>query len=147
MQQHESALAEMRAYFNEAAHADLDHIARLKEEAAELKRREAAANKQMADVVTENKLLVEPLAQVLFTGCPSVSMQSYSAPGSRQAAAVARRVCRSSDGQCYRREQAAVETVTQVLLLAAQLLNAVPGGPREQTSSCLFLSTDGRPCG
>lgn len=64
MQHHEKAFADMRAYYNSITHSNLDIIRRLKEEAGELKHREAATNKLMANVAAENERLVEPLAQV-----------------------------------------------------------------------------------
>ncbi len=43
---------------------NLDLVKALKEDAAELRRRETAADKLLAEVAAENKALVEPLEQV-----------------------------------------------------------------------------------
>ena len=64
MQQHVTAFADMRAYYNGVTTTNLDTIKSLREEAAELKRRDAASAKLAAEIAAENKRLVEPLAQV-----------------------------------------------------------------------------------
>lgn len=64
MQQHEKAFADMRAYYNGVTVGNLDLIRTLRDEAAELRRRDAASAKLAAEIAAENKRLVEPLAQV-----------------------------------------------------------------------------------
>jgi len=48
---------------------NLDLVKALKEDAAELRRRETAADKLLAEVAAENKPLVEPLEQVRGAPC------------------------------------------------------------------------------
>lgn len=64
---HDAAFAEIKAYFNDVTTNNLDLVKALKEDAAELRRREAAADKLLAEVAAENKALVEPLEQVRWS--------------------------------------------------------------------------------
>ncbi|KAK9826877.1 hypothetical protein WJX81_002647 [Elliptochloris bilobata] len=60
---HEAAFAEIKAYYNDVTANNLDLVKALKEDAAELRKREAAADKLLAEVAAENRALTEPLAQ------------------------------------------------------------------------------------
>lgn len=60
---HEVAFAEIKAYYNDVTANNLDLVKALKEDAAELRKREAAADKLLAEVAAENRALSEPLAQ------------------------------------------------------------------------------------
>ncbi|GAB4818648.1 hypothetical protein N2152v2_005694 [Parachlorella kessleri] len=62
---HEKAFRDMKAYYNEITHANLDLIKTLKEEIAELKRSEVKNEKLMHDVARENKRLTEPLSKAV----------------------------------------------------------------------------------
>lgn len=64
MQQHTTAFADMRAYYNGVTSSNLDLIKSLKDKAVELRRRDVAAAKLVSQITAENKRLVEPLAQV-----------------------------------------------------------------------------------
>ena len=64
VKEHAKAYEEMRAYFNDITANTLDLIKALKAEAAELKRRETAAESLTFELAQENKRLIEPLALV-----------------------------------------------------------------------------------
>jgi Growth-arrest specific micro-tubule binding len=55
------AFADMKAYFSQVVANNLDVIKALREEAAEARKREAAAEKLCSETVAENKRLVESL--------------------------------------------------------------------------------------
>ena len=59
------ALQEIKGYYNEITHSNLDLIHTLKEELHELKRKEAADDKLMYDIAQENKRMTEPLKRAL----------------------------------------------------------------------------------
>ncbi|KAL4443289.1 hypothetical protein ABPG75_011026 [Micractinium tetrahymenae] len=65
MARHEAAFRDMRAYYNQVTHSNLDLIKALKEEIADMKAAEAAREKLVGDVVRENRRLAEPLAQAV----------------------------------------------------------------------------------
>ena len=65
---HEAAFAEIKAYYNDVTANNLDLVKALKEDAAELRCREAATDKLLAEMAAENRQLAEPLAQVCSTG-------------------------------------------------------------------------------
>lgn len=65
MARHEAAFKDMRAYYSQVTHSNLDLIKALKEEIAEMKAAEAAREKLVGDVVRENRRLAEPLAQAV----------------------------------------------------------------------------------
>lgn len=58
---HEIAFQEIKTYYNEITHSNLDKIHTLKEELHDLKRAEAIDDKQMYDIAAENKRMSEPL--------------------------------------------------------------------------------------
>ena len=60
---HELAFAEIKAYYNDVTANNLDLVKALKEDALELRKREAAADKLLAEIAAENRALSEPLAQ------------------------------------------------------------------------------------
>ena len=59
------SLQEIKGYYNEITHSNLDLIHTLKEELHELKRKEAADDKLMYDIAQENKRMTEPLKRAL----------------------------------------------------------------------------------
>lgn len=63
---HEVAFAEIKAYYNDVTANNLDLVKALKEDALELRKREAAADKLLAEIAAENRALSEPLAQARF---------------------------------------------------------------------------------
>jgi chromosome segregation ATPase len=65
MRQHERAFAEIKNYYNDITHNNLDLIKTLKEDVAEMKKREAQNEKLMYEIAQENKRLSEPLAKAL----------------------------------------------------------------------------------
>lgn len=65
---HEAAFAEIKAYYNDVTAKNLDLVKALKEDAAELRCREAATDKLLAEMAAENRQLAEPLAQVHTSG-------------------------------------------------------------------------------
>ena len=62
---HDRAFADMRTYFREVTHANLDLIKTLKDESAELKRREASDERIMFAIAAENKRMSEPMRKAL----------------------------------------------------------------------------------
>lgn len=62
---HEKAFADIKGYYNEVTHANLDLIKSLKEEVEELKHREAADEKMMFSIAQENKRMSEPMRKAL----------------------------------------------------------------------------------
>lgn len=65
MHAHEKAFAEIKNYYNDITHSNLDLIKSLKEEVAEMKKTEASDEKLMFEIAQENKRMSEPLKQAL----------------------------------------------------------------------------------
>eukprot|EP00741_Cyanophora_paradoxa_P025209 tig00000350_g24334.t1 len=65
MKKHEKAFGEIKNYYNDITHNNLDLIKSLKEEVAEMKKKEAQNEKLMFEIAQENKKLSEPLAHAL----------------------------------------------------------------------------------
>jgi len=65
MRSHEKSFAEVKNYYNDITHNNLDLIKSLKEEVAEMKKKEAADEKLMSEIAQENKRMSEPLKQAL----------------------------------------------------------------------------------
>ncbi|GLC38346.1 Dynein regulatory complex subunit 4 [Pleodorina starrii] len=65
MKKHERAFAEIKNYYNDITHNNLDLIKTLKEDVAEMKRREAQNEKLMYEIAQDNKRLSEPLTKAL----------------------------------------------------------------------------------
>eukprot|EP00744_Colponema_vietnamica_P005719 GILI01008353.1.p1 GENE.GILI01008353.1~~GILI01008353.1.p1 ORF type:complete len:469 (-),score=173.89 GILI01008353.1:36-1442(-) len=65
MKKHEKALAEIKNYYNDITHNNLDLIRQLKEQANEMRKKEHSDEKQMYDIAQENKRLSEPLKKAL----------------------------------------------------------------------------------
>ncbi|WIA30588.1 hypothetical protein OEZ86_000670 [Tetradesmus obliquus] len=65
MKKHERSFAEIKNYYNDITHNNLDLIKALKEDVAEMKKREAQNEKLMYEIAAENKRLSEPLARAL----------------------------------------------------------------------------------
>lgn len=61
MSKHEKAFAEIKNYYNDITHNNLDLIKTLKEDVAEMKKKEASNEKLMYEIAQENKRLHEPL--------------------------------------------------------------------------------------
>ncbi|XP_051726993.1 dynein regulatory complex subunit 4 isoform X2 [Ctenopharyngodon idella] len=59
MKNHEKAFRDIRNYFNDIVYKNLDFITSLKEELKDMKRKEEKRNKEMAEVVEQNKELRE----------------------------------------------------------------------------------------
>lgn len=75
---HKNAYEEMRSFFNNVISTNLDSIKKLKEDAAEAKRLQLAAEAHASEVAQENKQLVEPLAQVWIQPILNTKDQKYS---------------------------------------------------------------------
>ena len=65
MKKHEKAFAEIKNYYNDITHNNLDLIKTLKEDVAEMKKKETSNEKLMYEIAQENKRLSEPLAKAL----------------------------------------------------------------------------------
>ena len=76
---HEAAFAEIKAYYNDVTANNLDLVKALKEDAAELRKREAAADKLLAEVAAENRALSEPLAQARCRRSKKLSSKFFAA--------------------------------------------------------------------
>eukprot|EP00047_Mylnosiga_fluctuans_P004033 m.232367 g.232367 ORF g.232367 m.232367 type:complete len:482 (-) comp12345_c0_seq1:107-1552(-) len=63
MRNHEKAFAEIKNYYNDITLNNLALINSLKEQVEDMKKREERTDKQMAEIVAENKRLAEPLAR------------------------------------------------------------------------------------
>lgn len=61
MKAHEKAFAEIKNYYNDITHNNLDLIKSLKEEVADMRRKEQLDEKLMYEVAQENKRMSEPL--------------------------------------------------------------------------------------
>ena len=59
------AFADMKGYYNDITHNNLDLIKSLKDDVASMKRKEAANEKLMYEIAQENKRLAEPLSRAL----------------------------------------------------------------------------------
>lgn len=66
MAAHEKAFGEIKNYYNDITHNNLDLIKSLKEEVGEMKRKEAQDEKQMFEISQENKRMSEPLKRALL---------------------------------------------------------------------------------
>lgn len=65
MRSHEKAFSEVKGYFNDITHNNLDRIKSLKEDVERKKGEEAADEKRMVEIALENKRMSEPLKQAL----------------------------------------------------------------------------------
>merc|ERR1712054_301574 len=65
MKKHEKAFGEIKNYYNDITHNNLDLIRSLKDEVADMKKKEAANEKLMFEIAQENKKLSEPLTRAL----------------------------------------------------------------------------------
>merc|ERR1712070_831456 len=65
MKKHEKAFTEIKNYYNDITHNNLDLIKTLKEDVAEMKKKEAQNEKLMTEIAQENKRLYEPLTMAL----------------------------------------------------------------------------------
>ncbi|CCI47062.1 unnamed protein product [Albugo candida] len=65
MSAHEKAFREIKNYYNDITHSNLDLIKSLKEQVADLKKKEAQDEKLMFEVSQENKRMSEPLKRAL----------------------------------------------------------------------------------
>jgi len=65
MKKHEKAFGEIKNYYNDITHNNLDLIRQLKEEVSEMKKKEIANEKLMFEIAQENKKLSEPLTRAL----------------------------------------------------------------------------------
>ncbi|CAN0196418.1 unnamed protein product, partial [Laminaria digitata] len=61
MRAHEKAFAEIKNYYNDITHNNLDLIRSLKEEVADMRKREQQDEKLMYEIAQENKRMSEPL--------------------------------------------------------------------------------------
>ncbi|CAM9433214.1 unnamed protein product [Choristocarpus tenellus] len=61
MKLHEKAFAEIKNYYNDITHNNLDLIKSLKEEVADMRKREQQDEKLMYEIAQENKRMSEPL--------------------------------------------------------------------------------------
>jgi hypothetical protein len=65
MRAHDTAFQEIKNYYNDITHSNLDLIHSLKDELHELKRKEATDDRLMFDISQENKRMTEPLKRAL----------------------------------------------------------------------------------
>merc|ERR1712070_595595 len=65
MKAHEKAFGEIKNYYNDITHNNLDLIKSLKEEVAEMKKKEQQDEKMMFEIAQENKRMSEPLKKAL----------------------------------------------------------------------------------
>ncbi|CEG41913.1 component of dynein regulatory complex [Plasmopara halstedii] len=63
---HEKAFSEIKNYYNDITHNNLDLIKSLKEEVSEMKKKEAQDEKLMYEISQENKRMSEPLKRALL---------------------------------------------------------------------------------
>jgi len=61
MKQHETEFSEIKNYYNDITHNNLDLIKSLKDEVAELKKKESADEQHMNEIYHENRRMSEPL--------------------------------------------------------------------------------------
>jgi len=66
MTAHEKAFGEIKNYYNDITHNNLDLIKSLKEEVGEMKKKEAQDEKLMFEISQENKRMSEPLKRALM---------------------------------------------------------------------------------
>lgn len=65
MKKHEKAFGEIKNYYNDITHNNLDLIKSLKDDVVDMKKKEAANEKLMFEIAQENKRLSEPLTRAL----------------------------------------------------------------------------------
>ncbi len=65
MRRHAKAFAEIKSYYNDITHNNMDLIKSLKDELAEARKKEAANEKLMFEIAQENRRLSEPLHRAL----------------------------------------------------------------------------------
>ncbi|KAK9806160.1 hypothetical protein WJX72_003639 [[Myrmecia] bisecta] len=65
MKKHEKAFADIKNYYNDITHNNLDLIKTLKEDVSEMKKKEAQNEKLMYEIAQENKRLSDPLTKAL----------------------------------------------------------------------------------
>jgi hypothetical protein len=64
MKKHDTAFSEIKNYYNDITHNNLDLIKTLKDDVAEMKKKEATNDQLMYEISQENKRLSEPLTKV-----------------------------------------------------------------------------------
>ncbi|KAK9837699.1 hypothetical protein WJX74_003346 [Apatococcus lobatus] len=65
MRKHEKAFADIKNYYNDITHNNLDLIKALKADTTEMRKREVQNEKLMSEIAQENKRLTEPLTKAL----------------------------------------------------------------------------------
>jgi len=65
MQNHQRAFLEIKNYYNDITHNNLDLIKTLKEDVADMKKKEVQNEKLMYEIAQENKRLSDPLNAAL----------------------------------------------------------------------------------
>ena len=65
MKKHDTAFSEIKNYYNDITHNNLDLIKTLKDDVAEMKKKEATNDQLMYEISQENKRLSEPLTKAL----------------------------------------------------------------------------------
>ena len=65
MKKHEKAFGDIKNYYNDITHNNLDLIRSLKEEVSDMKKKEITNEKLMFEIAQENKKLSEPLTRAL----------------------------------------------------------------------------------
>jgi hypothetical protein len=65
MKKHEKAFGEIKNYYNDITHNNLDLIRSLKDEVSDMKKKEISNEKLMFEIAQENKKLSEPLTRAL----------------------------------------------------------------------------------
>ena len=80
MKKHEKAFGEIKNYYNDITHNNLDLIRTLKEEVAEMKKKEIQNEKLMFEIAQENKKLSEPLTRALKEVAPHLPLPPHISP-------------------------------------------------------------------
>lgn len=120
---HEKAFTDMKLYFNEITHSNLDLIKSLKEEVEELKKKESSDEKLMYQIAQENKKVRLLVVKALITlrSCLTQHSLQMSEP-MRKALEEVRRL--RDERETYRKDiQALHETKAHILVTQDQLEN------------------------
>lgn len=125
-QTHEKAFSEIKVFYNDITHSNLDLIKSLKEDVAKLKKAESTDEKMMFEIAQENKRMSEPLKQVQYAQEQTAwrPRSRYCAPAAFfQALADVERL--HAEREAHNRDVKELEAIKARLLVGTERLKAL----------------------
>ena len=124
-QTHEKAFSEIKVFYNDITHSNLDLIKSLKEDVAKLKKAESTDEKMMFEIAQENKRMSEPLKQVWYALQRTVwrPRSRRCVPACLQALADVERL--HAEREAHNRDVKELEAIKARLLVGTERLKAL----------------------